>query len=339
MSALLPVQRFGNGWVPSEHPPFPCPDGEGSPTLSDPIAPITRLLDSPPISYLVDTLLPARRIHLIVGPAGCGKTRFLIPMIDEWRNNKEVLGFASHPLPFGYLACDRSAESSRETISQMGYDPKSFNIRSMMDNDEALEPLAIERLFPSDLKVIFVEAFAALVMDGKLNDYHSILKFYRQCYKVIRRRNLTIIGSIHTPKAWEGEELIHAREKALGSVAWAACADTIIVVQPAEPKSHTCTRRILTIMPRNAPSFDLHMDFDDKGRLCVPQEDLAAEFLLEMELAKLPIGEAIETTRFLEIGRKHNIPVRTVERWLSKSVDTGKLERVRKGVYRRPRKN
>lgn len=290
--------------------------------------------------YLIDGIFPTNEIHLVIGPSGVGKTRWLIPMIDDWHHGRSVLDLPSYPQTFGYLVCDRTSASTALTIKSMGYDPQEFLLKSIMDRDNPeFHPDILDKLFPRNIRVLFVEALAVLVPSGKINDYQTIVKFYSVLNQLIRKRkNLTIIGSIHTPKAWEGEGLSNTREKALGSVAWAACGGTIIDLSFVDPKDARSPERWLTIMPRNSNfGSAVKLAFDGRGRLVVAPEDLSAEFLMDMELLKLPFAEDFPTAIFFDLGDKHKIAKRTTERWLPKKVSNGQLEKVRKGIYRRVR--
>lgn len=301
---------------------------------SQPFPPKETLAETP--RYLIDGILPTNEIHLIIGPSGVGKTRWLIPMIDDWFHGRPVFDLPSHPQSFGYLVCDRTIDSTAFTIESMGYDPSQFLLKSMMNNNEDLHPDSLDILFPRHIRVLFIEAIAALVPNGKINDYQTVLKFYRALsHLIVKRKNLTIIGSIHTPKAWSGEELINTREKALGSVAWAACGSTILDLSFVDPKDPASTQRRLSIMPRNTPGHAVMLDFDKRGRLVVDENDHAAEFMLDMEFNKLPIGEDIPVAAIFELGTGHKVPKRSMERWVQKKVSDGYLERLRKGFYRR----
>ena len=292
--------------------------------------------------YMIADIFPLRRIHLLVGPSGGGKTRWMLPMISDWLDGKPIFDRQSFPQKCGYLACDRSADSARETLSTLdlpNLTPQNFPIKSMMDIDDEYHYNAIPKLFP-DTRVLFVEALAALIPNGKINDYHSVLKFFKSLNRMCIKHDLTIFGTAHQPKMREDEGFSHPRDKVLGSVAWAACADTVILIEPTNPKDVSSTARHMTVLPRNESHFEYQMDFDDKGRMIIVQsEDTSAEFLLEQELLKHPIGDPLPTATVLEWAGKHKLTSRTAQRWIKNMVTAGKLEMLKKGTYRRPFSN
>jgi hypothetical protein len=302
-----------------------------------------RYCDPAQTPYIIADLFPVRRVHLLVGPSGAGKTRWLFPMISDWLASKQIFERNSYPLPCGYLACDRPAEAAKETLSALALpnmSPDNFPIKSMMDLDKEFHYDCLPTMFSPHVRVIFVEALAALLPNGKINDYHSVLKFFKALYKICTRSNLTIIGSVHQPKMREDESFSHPRDKVLGSVAWAACSDTVILIEPDNPRNTQSTRRRMTVLPRNESHFEYTLDFNDLGHLLPIGGDAASyAFLMEQELTKLSFDDSIETASIHEWGAKHAIPRRTVEFWIKSQLELGTIERIRKGVYKRIRSN
>lgn len=296
-----------------------------------------------PQQFLIQDIFPVRRVHLLVGPSGAGKTRWLLPMISEWIAGQDVFERKSFPLPCGYLLCDRPAEAAKETLLSLqlpNMTPDNFPIRSMMDMDKEFHFDVLPTLFDPSVRVIFVEALAALIPNGKINDYHSVLRFFKSLHKICGKHNLTIIGSVHQPKMREDESFSHPRDKVLGSVAWAACSDTVILIEPQNAKSTNCSRRLMTVLPRNESHFEYQLDYDEKGRLVILSGDSDTyKFLLGLELDKVAPNDPIFTKTFHEWGEKHIIPRRTVESWIVSQLEEGKLERIRKGAYKRPLMN
>jgi hypothetical protein len=109
--------------------------------------------------YIVDKLLLRRRVHLITGSSGVGKSRWLLPWVADWIQGKDVFDHRSFPLPCGYLVCDRCAEDAKDTIKELQLDhiltPDVFPIRSWMDEaDKEINSKVLPNIFPK-AKVLF----------------------------------------------------------------------------------------------------------------------------------------------------------------------------------------
>src|SRR5690242_1448332 len=72
---------------------------------------------------LIDRILPVHEVHILGGPSGAGKTRWLFQMLQEWKAGNSVLGYASNPVPYAYVSTDRSRESVKRTCEDLGIDP------------------------------------------------------------------------------------------------------------------------------------------------------------------------------------------------------------------------
>lgn len=312
--------------------------------MSDPVtaaqsSPTSVSTEAP--KYLVETILPVRRCHLIVGPSGAGKTRWMLPMMEDFISGKSIMDRKTNTLPCGYLVCDRPAEAAQETIAMLDLPGlATMPIKSLMNMSAEFTPDILPTMFDKSVKVIFIEALAALVPNGKINDYASVLRFFRMLYRIMDKHDLTIIGTVHQPKLREDESFTHPRDKVLGSVAWAACSDLVVLIEPENAKNIHSTRRKMTVLPRNESHFEYKLDYDAKGRL-VPNnsEAMEADFMFDQELAKLPVSSPILTAVFMDWGDRFKLSARTVDRWISNRCDEGKLEKVKKGTYRRPHSN
>jgi hypothetical protein len=297
-------------------------------------------------TYVIDSLIPTQSINLLVGHSGAGKSRLLLGLIETWRRGEDVLGGRkSFPAPFGYLICDRSTKSAIRTMKKMGIDPATIPVQRLRRNRQNLHRRGrdydyvstiqqIPLLFP-DARVIFVESLAKL-MDGSINNYQEVSDFLDDLDELCREHDLTIIGSVHSPKSRDGEQYIHIRDHILGSVAWGAGVELVLYLDSLDPKSIKETRRRFIILPRDEPNEEYTYDFDARGWLvnATPIEDLY--LWLDMELAKVAIGTIIETKEFHAWGKRQQISVSTVNRWIPDAMNRGTLEHLYRGNYRRP---
>jgi hypothetical protein len=315
--------------------------------MSDSENPRTPTPTSESQKYIVDDLLERRRVHLVTGPSGVGKTRWLLPLVAEWIQGKDVLDKKSYPLPCGYLVCDRPAEDAKSTIEKMYLDriltPDRFPIRSWMDESEDKIRLeTLPKLFPK-AKVVFIESIAALVPTNDrrykgVNDYQSVMRFFRALHSIIRPYDLTIVATIHPPKTKKGEGYIQARDAIRGSNAWAECSNTIFCVERKDEKDPNGPRSLL-VLPRDGEEFEIDLDWNGHNQLVPGTTNAVDAFMLDEELDKLPLESILFTHVMHEWGETHKINKRTVERWITENVDSGRLERIRKGAYKTHGKN
>src|ERR1700674_4225398 len=174
--------------------------------------------------FIVDDILPANCIHLIGGPSGAGKSRFLFSeIIIPWRAGTDVMGYKSNPAPFAYISCDRPRASVLRTLEAIEITP-DFPILSVMGRSKTLPTFqSILSSVPKDTRVLFIEPIQ--VFAKRQNDYLSVWEWFQHAYTLCEERQITILGSCHTTKVKEDAQFLHPREKVLGSVAWAACAE------------------------------------------------------------------------------------------------------------------
>jgi RecA-family ATPase len=320
-------------------------DSASAPAKSAPPTPKRKTKAIPThLEYIVADILPRYEVHLIGGPSGAGKTTLMFQLIEDWAQSKSVFGHDSFPTPFIYIPCDRSEDSTLRTMDRMGV-TIDVPIYSLVDNNVPANIDTIVRCAQEQLHVksgtpitIFIDAFGTLVPGGKINDYATVGSWLREVNRKCKREKITIIGMGHSTKTKEGEKFDNPRQRFLGSVAWGGFVDTMIFIEPENADDPTNTSRRILVLPRNSSELCLHYHFDKTGRL-VDGEMEDVEFLLEAEIAKLEPSTPHPTEYFLELATVLNVPKRTCERWLSKAVDAGILERVKKGVYRRPHKN
>ena len=101
-----------------------------------------------------------------------------------------------------------------------------------------------------------VEGLGGFVPKGQVNDYNAVAKFLRQLTRECQKRDITFLGVHHTSKSKEGEGYNNPREKLLGSAAWAAYCETILVLDFFNSSEVKNQYRVLHVLPRNhAPNM------------------------------------------------------------------------------------
>ncbi len=288
-------------------------------------------------AYLIDRILPHTEVHLIGGPSGAGKTRWLFQtLIDRWLKSKDVFGYRCHPCPWLYISGDRSYDDAAETLEQLGYDPESVPIYSAVDKGEFNLFLMMDKISEMTVppKLLVIEGLASLTPDKcDLNKYKDIARFLSGLTVRCKRNDATILGVVHSPKMKEDAQYSNPRQRLMGSVAWAAYSGTVILIeQPHAGSPEASSLRRLTLLPRNAPEMYLDLQFSSEGRL-VEVDAALNDVLFDTFLSKFKPGAEFKTSDALETMEKV-MSRATVYRLIDAATIAGYIEKVSHGLYR-----
>lgn len=282
--------------------------------------------------YLIDEILPARQVHIIGGHSGVGKTRWTFASWRNWLQGEPIFGFSSHPEPTKYFATDRNADSLYETLRLIGaLDVMPWE--SVLNSNKTIEQII--KANPV-IKVFIFDSLMTFVPGYKFNDYGTVSEFLRGLTHLCYKYDVTIIGMLHTTKLKENATILNPREKLLGSVAWAAYAETLLVLgcdnleHPDEAQT-----RYIHVLPRNAAEFKKFWRFGPGG---VPQEvpDPQNEddnYLPFIE--SLPTGIVLNSATLVSYAKKMGISRSTLTRYLSRGVKEFDLKKKSHGHYER----
>lgn len=299
-----------------------------------------------PRKWLVDSIIPANEFHIIAGPSGAGKTTWAAQFLKSWQQGEAVFGHRSYPIPFVYVACDRGAADIEETLTRVGIDLDSgeFPYYSLLDSDLPInsigELLSFVRKAIPEVKVLVIDGLAMLAPGGSHSmDYVSVSKFVRGLSRLCHKEEITLIAIMHSPKTKEKDRYSNPRQRILGSVAWAAISNCVILIEPDE-ENPTGSLRKLYLLPRNAPEevFDMQLD---KDGLLVPAKSVAAgesmDLWLELQEATSS-GRTFTTSEVIEAGDGVGLSERAVKYWLRQAQDAGRITKVEHGKYIIPRR-
>lgn len=253
----------------------------------------------PALSYIIDQILPKQCVHLIGGSSGAGKTRLIFPLLDKWSRGEDVWGHRSYPVPWAYIAGDRSRKSVSVTLDQLGLDPDLIRGIWAVDigNLNLMSLLKAALLLEPHPEFIFVEGIASLMPDIlDMNKYKHVAQFLVQLSKFCTQHNLTILGSTHATKVKTDAKFDNPRERMMGSAAWAAFSETIFVLETLKPDEENSQRK-LYILPRNAP--DEHRFYQIKQGKLVEVGEQDARSVAELFLATIKVGESFSTDQYL----------------------------------------
>jgi hypothetical protein len=304
---------------------------------------IKQVTDRPPAEYLVEDLFDTRTVHLIIGPSGAGKTTWTSQIIRDWRIGLPVLGHVSHPKPFCYIALDRGFNDVDTIWRKVGLE-KDFPFYLMREQESWWYGKGRWRLVLNDIhaahpeiRVIFLDGFTSLSPDGNIIDYAVVSQFLLELGAWCERANMTVFGLGHTTKLKMGNEIVQARECAIGSVAWAGYSSSLVKITQTDPTDPDSPLRTVNVQPRGAAPQTIAYTFTSDGVLEMIVPPSPPEDTLVQVLTQFGPGEDIPIDVLAEALK--DLPKRSKYNWLERMATEGKLERVRKGVYRVPMVN
>jgi hypothetical protein len=315
-------------------------------TQSKPITPTSPKPDSPAIArpydrFIVDQILPKFETHLVGGPSHSGKTTLIFQMIEHWRTGKDVFGHQSFPLPFCYLACECASGTVRSTLKRVGIDPSTFPFVSTIEHegvDSFHTALGLGRRYYPDTQVLFIDGIHRLC-GGKTNDDTNVSNFLASVNRELEDLSLTVVGIGNSTKVKGEEKFLNPRERFRGSGAWGTGTRTMIMVERSRSDELTNPKRTVMVIPSNAPDQVLGYSLDTCG-LFQPdiEEPSRFEEYAEIITCHGP-GTEFTRTKLLELATcvgDEGIPERSVNLYIKKLVNEGRMARTNWGRYQLP---
>lgn len=304
-----------------------------------------------PSSYVIDPIFPTREIHIIAGASGAGKSTLLAQIADSLLTGNDIFGYSPNPISgIAYLAFDRSHEGMGRTFERTLQRAETpFPFYSTIDSPEFSSPESrdpagaikqIKTLHP-EVDVLLLDGIG-VAFKGDSGKLSEVAGFVHNLVRALKstKSPLTVFANHHISKQKKGNEYANARARLHGSVAWAATAETIILVEAEAEDDPENPNRILTLCPRNAPERSYTYCFDEHGRL-IPGNKLSdptneSKKLFFKLVNVLTEGELVTTDDLYTLTEPMKISRATFKRWLKDVIETtGDLERIGHGTYRR----
>lgn len=282
--------------------------------------------------YLVEGIFPTGSVNIICGPSGAGKTTLMFQSFQDWLLGLDVLGRASiqdaDRRKLFYIAADRDEDDVRELLERTNVTNIPFV--AILDSTDVNMYL---RAAPEGTSLLYIDGASVLVPGGRINDNDTVFKFMRGLRVWAKAHKCAILLSCHSPKRWKGEELINPRESILGSIAWGAAADTVMIMQEDNPKNPDDTSRTVVVEARHQRKRFLKFKYDETdGRLAeqLSDADQAGAMTLLVNMTK---GEIYTRKALVEQGATRNMSASTVDRVLKKWLKEGRVKKDNDGEY------
>lgn len=223
--------------------------------------------------YLADLILPTHEVHLLAGPSGAGKTRWILDQLLEWERGADFLGHTSHPVPWVYIAADRSIQAMGRTLESMGI-KRDIVVIPAWDKQMGLMEIQ-DRICASNCHLAVWESFGSFVDPPAQG--HQVKAFMGRMGKFCRTWDKTILGIMESPKLKPYERYENPRQRISGAAAWGHHAETIFLVEQDDFEHIETPYRTLHVCLRNGPAKKITLAFDPFGRLLPEQYESAAE--------------------------------------------------------------
>lgn len=230
--------------------------------------------------HLVDILLPKHEVHLLGGPSGAGKTRWLLHQLLRWADGEDFVGFHSYPVPWVYVAADRSVSAVQRTLRGMGINPGNILAINAWDKQMS-ESRILDAIQASKCHLAVWESFGSFV--DPPGQGAQVKPFLGRMCKFCREYDKTIIGVMESPKQKPYERYANPRQRISGAAAWGHFSETIFLVEQDDFEKVETPDRTLHVCARNAPAMKIALAFDLQGRLLPIEQDDAAEVVRELQ--------------------------------------------------------
>ena len=223
---------------------------------------------------LIEEVIPPNRVHLLAGLSDAGKTRWVIPAMLQWEAGLNVLGRASHPCPWAYVAGDRTIEEARETIRDMSLDPDAIRIIPAFGkhNKNWVNILLAASALRPQPRLLVVEGFGDLC-EGERK--FEVREFLSRVIAICQGGTdfpdgLTILGVMESPKLKPAERYSNPRQRVSGVSAWGYHTSTVLLVEavPGDDAMET-SDRTFWVCTKRGKRRKLEAHFDDRGILTV----------------------------------------------------------------------
>jgi len=296
-------------------------------------------------------MFPTKRVHLIAGPVGAGKSTYIFQLDRSVLDGAEFMGNKTHNRgKIVYLAADRTRREANATLRRMGALDLIPRIKWLFVNEirkngviPFLESVIDQHCQEGDMMI--VEPFQFFLRDDKnrAGDPNSSMDVSHWICKIkdaVEKYGITLFGSVHPPKARKGEGYGSVRDRLVGTSAWTGYTSTTVYIEPTDPDDVTSPYRTIHVLVRDGKNFAMDYMQEPEHGLLVPVTRQIARSPFDLWLESMEEG-AIVTTREAEdyaasIGKDE----RTGRRWLAEKADpeAGYLEKVGHGIYKKRRK-
>jgi hypothetical protein len=295
---------------------------------------------------LLPNIIPYGSVSLLSGAAGLGKTALLATIAKAFRDGTPIFGHPPNRVAdIAIINADRGWDrGGRVWFERAGFpeikcysmpDDPTFDPRCLRKKFERTARFAefIDRLKMPGRGLLFGDPMS-LFLGGNLLDYDTCAVACHEIRAILRTRGLTLVGTAHSSKlkADPKDRYHRLQDQILGSTALLGFSDTQMVLASPEETG----QRFYTFMWAShlAPPETFLLERNPQGIFTLA--DGTDQGSAGHILAYFPAdGGEITAGELGTLAEAIPLTLKTVHRALSQLVADGKVEKVRRGTYRR----
>lgn len=286
--------------------------------------------------FLVHDLFPTNEFHIIYGPARAGKTTLMLQIADDWSHSRDVFGLRSYPAPFVFVTATKTRGALNTHMARLGINGFPYfalvNYAKNHEERNLSHILAHARHLVPSLRVLFIDGLSA-ICPKRLSDHSEVMQFMLDTVKVCQSQAITIIGTLTTAKAREGQDYTSPLERLLGSGAFSDGSNCKILIDHPNPRKTSDASRLIYLMPADLPMWEQHAKFSSEGSLKMIERQVF-EYALDQWLTEQAPESIITRQQILDVAADDNLSRATADRWTDNQCELGSLLRTSRGKYK-----
>lgn len=288
--------------------------------------------------FIIEDIMPAREVHIFAGASGCGKTTFLVQMIDDMLDGLTVFEQKTTRVNPVYLCNDRSHDDLRRTFERIS-PTHQYPVYSLVTDREFANCHSV----PSILQMAktlhpncdFIAYDPISFNVENVNSAREVSSLLRSITKACQELNLTAVINHHTAKTKTDAMYANPRQKIAGSGAWGGYSNLNLIFEEEDDSDPTNPFRRLHICPRNGANRLFRFMQDENGcfvpapkRIETGRRTKDDQVFNRMPLGEFGIPELDEALG----SRSHGAVYRNIARW----TEAGCVEKLKeRGRFRK----
>lgn len=284
------------------------------------VAPPASVTEHPsqPVPDPIPNIIPSRKVSLLAGAAGVGKTTILAGFARRWRDGEPICGKpVNKPVHIAFIAADRGWDSHQKWFDAVGYgDIEHYSLQDDMalDWDRILRRDQLKLLFLEALNKVNARPGSLILVDpisifvpGNLIDYKTTAAGLGHLNRICKQRGVTVIGTAHMSKQKSDarDRYLRPQDRILGSAALAGFTDTQMYLLAPEDLDEDYYG--FGWIPHHAPAETFHFIRDPETGLFTPylqQTDSQGEQVQAL-LTAISADEGATTKALVEMMGEH----------------------------------
>jgi hypothetical protein len=276
---------------------------------------------------------PKGEVSLIGGSSGAGKTSWAMPLLEKIRKGVDIFGHTSKPRDYRVLLHDRSKKAMQRTVKSLGLSAEAIDRVIRLTSAQQSRPpaeileAAVER--EPGVECWFIEGLDLWITDP--NKMEVVGPVIDGLQRIATRRNVTVLGTVGSPKQRGKDNKYFGRDSLFGSAALARKVETVVLMALNNDDDPNSVRRC-TVLPRNGRAETLFFEWKAEG-LCLTTEPEAVPELKAIDHMERRIFTTVQPGDEIKYQPGYGSRNLFFE-WKNRAATQGKVTRVGGKYYR-----